>query len=875
MKRILIIIALLMILNPVKASWDALKTDQFTIFYEPAYKARALRALSDLEYYKNIPEGIVGNKCDNMVIVFDDNGQYTNAFANPVYYNMHIMNYETSDSGWLSLAAIHEYTHMIHMTKAGGIPGVISAVIGNLGSTMLFAPNWTFEAITVYNESKLSKYMGRLNDGAFDTYIKICSAANEFPSLMKATYEPLEFPYGNTHYLLGSEFWNYLAITYGEDKFKKFYDSYSVSLASYLSPAFPWAGIDRTFDEVYGDTTLELWDKWQAYEMERAKGFEQEGERVTFHGDNASWPIIRGEKLYYARQTVEKTGAFEAKSYNAIIEMDVKTGIKKKTACTTSGYNHPFRFAGNKMYYSVSDIKPGYANKSSLSYGVFSVIYERDLETGEEREVLSDDIRAFFTPYAGKIIYAKDDPYSIGSELYEYNLDTKENRLLFDSDYLVLALDGNAETMIAEAKVEGKNAALYLVDRGKKSFTVIADTPYYEEMPELYGNRLFYRANYGKVYSAYCYDLNTKKFFRLTENGSSGTPAYYEEGNEIFFAGAHVKGFDIYKKKAEFKPYTLPKDAPDYVLPPLLDEAKLKTGGYLDNLATLYPKARAPYGYYDGDNAVAGLILNGADAIGDFGYTASGQYDFNLNAFQYSANLVSYSFAPAVLYAFSNNINDRSACMLNVGLNVPLYRSLRPGIAGISVWVEHMFFEGFSRRQLAPGAGLSFRWPVFEADMSVSRVMEGAWLGSVNVNRQGTMAAITLRQFFPEGKIELRGRGIYDPDNADDVVSKIRGYADNVAGNIGSSWTLDVSRALWKIRAGLWNPVNVYIEDLCGKVFFDCAFADNTQFSYGLELHLETKWFGLVPGLIGYRAGLNRELTFFHGPVISVMGMSF
>ncbi|HRU39976.1 MAG TPA: hypothetical protein P5511_08870, partial [Candidatus Goldiibacteriota bacterium] len=41
-------------------AWDALKTDQFTVFYEPLYRDKAVRILSALEYYKHIPERIVG-----------------------------------------------------------------------------------------------------------------------------------------------------------------------------------------------------------------------------------------------------------------------------------------------------------------------------------------------------------------------------------------------------------------------------------------------------------------------------------------------------------------------------------------------------------------------------------------------------------------------------------------------------------------------------------------------------------------------------------------------------------------------------------------------------------------------------------------------
>jgi len=848
-------------------AWDALKTDQFTVFYEPLYRDKAVRILSALEYYKHIPERIVGNRCGSLPIVLDDYGQYMNGFANPVYYNIHLINYETADADWLSYVAVHEYTHMAHMTMAGGLPGVFTFLFGNLAGPMLFAPQWTFEAITVYNESGLSAYMGRLNDGAFETYMSICSAAGEFPSLMKATYLPVEFPYGTGMYLFGGEFWNFLAQTYGEEKFREFYKSYSSSIGSYLSPVFPWIGIDRTFDEVFGSTTTDLWGKWKEAEKEKAKGYAQEGERVTFHGDNAGWPAVRGGTLYYARNTVEKTGPFEARAYNEIVALDIKSGASRVISSGNSDYAHPFRFAGNRLYYAVREIRPGYANKSNLSYGYYTVINELNLETGEDNTVLSGDIRAFYVPYAGKIIYSIDDTYKTGSALYEYDLELKENRLLFDSEYLVLALAGNGTAMIASARKDGGNASLYRVDAAKKTFTPIVDTPYYEENPEVYGNRLFFRANYGRVYSAYCYDLETGKISRLTENGSAGTPAYYEEQNEIYFAAAHVRGFDIYKKKAEFKPYTLPADKNDFVMPPLIDEAKLEKGSYLDNLATLFPRVRVPFLVSDGTETVSGAVFDSADAIGDFHYAAGAYYNAGRGSWHYSLDAASYVFSPVELYVYSDNLDfSRDMSSLITGLSLPLFRGIRPGISEIRLNLEHMFYEGFYRRQLAPSAGFSLRWPRFEMSVSLARAFEGAWLGSAAASRQGTTGSMYIALFPAESKISVSGRAAYDPDNSDNVLPRIRGYREAVAGNKGSVWTFEAGRPLFRIRNGLWNPVNFYIEDICGKVFFDAAFGAGTQFSAGSELHAEFKFFNIVPVDIGVRAGITREAVFFWFP---------
>jgi hypothetical protein len=878
MRRILLILSLALLVYPTAGAWDALKSDQFTVFYEPAYKARALRLLSDIEFYKNIPENIVGNKCYNVPFVLDDYGQYVNGLTNPIYYNIHIMNYETEDADWLSFVSLHEYTHMVHLTKAGGLPAALTFLFGNILAPDIYAPEWSFEAIAVYNESKMSKYMGRLNDGAYDSYMGICVSEGRFPSLLKASNLPLEFPYGESMYLFGSEFLDYLAKTYGEDKLKKFYDSYSSSPASYLSLLFPWLGIDRTMDETFGGTTLELWDKWQEYEKQKHRDFKQEGDRVTRHGDFTGRPSIRGDKLYYEKKIVEKTAAFESRTYDDIMEMDLKTGVSRPIISLTSGLTHPLRFSGNKMYYAVAEEKPGYANKSNLSYGIFTVIYERDLTTGREKPVLSDGIRTFFSPYDGVLIYAKDDPYAVGSEIYEYDIEKGENRLIADTDYLVLALEGNAESIYAAARRDGQNEDIYSFDRNTKKFTPIISTPYYESSPELYGDRLFFRANYGGIYSAYCYDTKKKKIYRLTDNGTAGTPAYYEAANEIYFAGTTTDGFDIFKKKAEFKEYKPPSDKPDFTLPPLIDEAKLGRGGYADNLATLVPRVRLPLLYSNGRNiAEAGLGVLGGDAIGDFSYTAAGTYNFLLNSGYYTLGISAYLLAPAVIYFNSNNYpdNDYASGRLTGGLSVPLYRSLQPGLSGIEIGCAYDAFNGLARRQINPNVSVNFNWPATELSFSAARTFEGRWLGSDYANRQAVLSTITLTQFVPDGRLRLTGTGIYDPDNNADVLPVIRGYADDVDGNIGSAWTLDYTRQLVKIRSGFWIPMCLYVEDLCGGLFVDSAFANSTQFSYGAELHLETRWLTVAGIDLGIRYALNREGHFTISYLIGTQGFNF
>lgn len=843
--------------------WRAIKNDKFTLFYKQEYEKRAIQILSALNFYGSIAEEIVGNSASSLPIVLDDYGIWVNGYANPVFYNIHIMNYDSGDADWLSLVALHEYTHILHLTRAEGLPRFFTALFGDILSPQIFSPLWIYEAITVYNESRISPFMGRLNDGGFDSYIGTCIYENRFPSILKATYAPLEAPFGNGPYLFGSEFFNFLAARYGEDKFKKFYDSYSGSILSYLSPLFPWLGIDRTFDEVFGKITTDLWDEWQNYEKERFKNYKQPGEKITNYRSYVSYPVVKAEKLYFVSIIIEKNGAFSVKTRQDIIEMDLHTNEQKIYFSTTSNINHPLRFDGANMYYSIDEIKPGYANKSNKTFGLYSVIYEKNLLTGSEREVLSGEIRAYFINN-GKLIYAKDKIYSFGSEIFEYDIETKEEKFIMDTDYHIMLLDTDGKNTVCTAKKQGENPGIYLYDREKKTFKPLVDTPYIEDNAAIYDNKIFFQSNYEKIYSIYYYDLKTGKIYRVTDNGFAGNAAYNKQTNDLYFVGLNADGFDIYKIKQDGREFKFKDLQNGKIQYPLFKEGEISKGSYWDNLLTLWPRIRIPLFLYDDKgNMYGGLYLNGADAIGDFNWESQALYDFN-NSITYQDFLFNtYIFAPlGMSFSYSNNNNERDD-RIRFGADYLLYASYRPGLSRISLDINYLVFDGFSRNRISQGINTWFNYPFLDLGMSAVAVFENEIQNTGYKSQEGYYARFYLSYFLPETKIFFFTSGFYGLNENVDNSINIRGYKDAIYGGKAISATFEISRNLLKIRQGLWNPVNIYTEDLSGLLFFDsCATDYAFSYSYGIELHLEVKFVFFATTDVGLRFSVNKDNDF-------------
>ncbi|MCX8094372.1 MAG: hypothetical protein N3E50_09450 [Candidatus Goldbacteria bacterium] len=855
--------------------WLTIKNEKFILFYKQEYEKRAIQILSALNYYSHIAEEIVENKASSLPIVLDDYGKYVNGFADPVYYNIHLLNYDSGDADWLSLVSIHEYTHILHLTRAEGFPKVLTILCGNIFSPQIFSPLWIYEAITVYNESKISPFMGRLNDGGFDAYIGTCIYEGKFPSILKATYTPLEAPFGNGPYLFGSEFLNFLAIKYGEDKFKKFFNSYSGSILSYLSPLFPWLGIDRTFDEVFGKTTEDLWNDWHVYEKERFKNYKQPGEKITNYGVYVSYPSIRINKLFFVRTVLDKNGAFSTKSRQDVIEMDLNTYEQKIYFSTTSNINHPLRFDGANMYYSIDEIKPGYANKSNKTFGAYSIIYEKNMLTGNEREILSDEIRTYFVNN-GKLFYAKDKKYSFGSEIFEYDIETKETKFIMDTDFHVILFDSDGNNIVCTGKNHGENTDIYLFDIRKKFFKLLIETPYIEDNSVIYDNKIFFQSNYEKIYSIYYYDLKTEKIYRLTDNGVAGTPAYDAKNNNLYFVGLHADGFDIYKIKPKPKESNFKKINSYKIEYPLLNKDEIIKGSYLDNLLTLWPRIRIPLFLYDSARFYGGLYLSGADAIGDFNWTGQIIYDFK-NYITYQDFLFNtFIFAPFDMnFSYSNN-NDKRDDRIKIGTDYLLYASYKPGISKISVSINYLIFNNLLNNRISQGINIGFNYPYFNFGLSASAVFENRILTTDEKSKEGYYGKFISFFYPPETKFSLLLDGFYGLNENVDNSINIRGYKDAIHSDKAISSSFEISRNLFKIRQGLWNPTNIYFEDLSTLLFFDsCITEYSLSYSYGMELHLETKFAFFATADIGFRISINKNNEFDYGFMIKIPYLNF
>lgn len=843
--------------------WRTLKTEHFTVFYPVGYEAAAWDALQTLEHYRPFVEELVGNTAYHLPVVIEDLGTLTNGFTNPVFYNVHLFSYPPSGGelgfteNWWRLVGVHEYTHLLHLTKRGGIPGLLTKVGGTLFLPELWVPGWVMEGITVYAESQLSPYEGRLSQGYFDAYMAI-RAKEGFPTLLGATYSPFGFPGGAGIYLYGGEFFSYLAQEYGEERFSEFFQRFGSSPSSYYSPFIPALGLDRTARDVFGKSFPALWRDWQAH-LEGTTEFMPPGERLTELGGMVASPVIADGHLYYLRSYSEKTGALSSWGFQEIVERDLRTGEERVIGATTSYFSGPLRAHEGKLFYGVGELKAGYPNVMNLGFGYTTALHELDLASGVDRTLFSADMRAFAVLPDGRVIYSVDRRDAFGSELWAWDPKNREHTHLATTDHLVGELLAHGDGLVASARRDWENFSLYTLDPDTWALAPGVHSPYLEGMISAYGGKLLFTANYGKVYGVYAYDLAAGEVYRLTQGGFARDGALDEGQGVLYFVGLGMDGFDLYRAQPLWEPFPVPAEAspgpPDgLALPP----AAVAQGNFWDDILTLAPKIHVPtFSYLPGEGATAGLYLMGQDALGYLLYSALGTWDFGKGKPGLSLFLTSTLPSPLTT-GLELTFGPGQETSLNLGLDYPLIMRLSPGLGGLSLGLSLAAHgEGFSRRELSPSLTATWQYPKWQLGWEGRANLERVAWGAA-IDRTGLSTTVTLVQYLPASQVSLTIQGIYDPDNPDPPFPVLRGYQEPLPAKAGAILSLDYSWPLGEIRFGLWNP-NVYLEDVAANLFIDTALAKGTQFACGVELYVEVGvMFGLkfAPGL---RLSLNRD----------------
>ncbi len=854
--------------------WKTLKTDDFTVIYRQGYYTEALHTLRNLEYYKDAVRRIIGDGHRGVPVVIEDVGAVSNGFANPLFNNIHIFTHAPGFSyrmegmeSWYRVVAVHEYAHILHLSRTRGFSRVLNDVFGPVFAPNIYSPGWIIEGITVYNESQGSLYEGRLNDGFFDGYIGARVHAGAMPSIVEATNTPHDFPFG-AYYLYGGEFFSFLAHEYGEDRFSDFFERYGSYFWAPLSAVLPFSGIDIAVRRVYGKSFPELFNEWREYEESRHQNWQPAGTRLTDHGWYMYSLEEAGGKIYYVRYLPVKVDGFSQMGLVHIVEHDPEYGRERILKTLSGVTSAPIRLVNNKLYYASHDLSRGYANIYYNGYGIVINLHELDIETGADKILLTEDIRGFCILPDRGILYSRDRSDSFGSEIWFVKDD--EQRMLLQTDLLVNEMVAAGARVAVVARHDFENWDIFLFDVAAGDFQPVVQSPWIEGSISLHLDTLLFTANYGRVYSIYALDLTTGTLCRLTHEGYADHGVVI--GQSVYFQGLSKDGFDLYQSRLDPIPVEIPKTAPS-VKPDLeAMDLTIQNGGYADVLATLLPSVRLPFAVptkHDFSAWAYGLFFLGGDATNENMYGGILGHDIDQDDALFYLLWQSRFFSPLDLTFFYDYRNS-----LECNVSLPAFLSSEYGLSNITLFLNSRFFNSYTRREFSPGFGIGFRFPYTSFSLTLALPYERQAWGS-DIHRSAQQLTVGLKQFLNGGELCVYGRAYVDRHNPEVQEFRIRG-SEVIESSRAVVLSTEYVRRLCRVRWGLWNP-NIYFEDLYWAAFIDYAWTEegSDYYSAGGELRLEVKTgFGflqLVPKL-GFALTDARKIKLHFGisPVIPI-----
>ncbi|WP_420129422.1 hypothetical protein [Longimicrobium sp.] len=297
------------------AHWHTFDTPHYQVHYQDGLEALARRAAARAEEARvALTEAFVQPPRGRVHLVIADNLDYANGLAslfprNRVVVYAHGPVEEPSlaySFDWLEVVVSHELAHVHHLDYASPLIRGLRSVLGR--NPMLFpnasVPQWTTEGLATYLESRLTG-AGRVRGSFHEMILRTAILEDRFFAIDRVTGRPTTWPSGNSAYVYGSMFEDYLSQRYGPERAGAFVRTVGGRWIPYF--------IDEAARDAYGVTFSRAWGEWRdslhtAYAARadslRAIGL-TEPEQLTREGRVTQFPRWSpdGTRLAFAQAT--------------------------------------------------------------------------------------------------------------------------------------------------------------------------------------------------------------------------------------------------------------------------------------------------------------------------------------------------------------------------------------------------------------------------------------------------------------------------------------------------------------------------------------------------------------------------------------------
>lgn len=650
--------------------WKTLETPHFRVNYDAKHEAVAQRAAHFAEEaYARIVPLLKTAPARPTELTLIDNEDTANGFSFP-YPNPMIYVYLTApdqDSlvgkyeSWLKQLIIHEFTHIVQMETTDGVVSWINQIFGRAMYPNLLQPLFLIEGLAVTTESTLTNG-GRAREGTFDMVLRTAALEDRLLSIDQACgFSNLSaWPGGESTYIYGTYFYQYLIKHYGEDAPTKIARAHG---------GMPFLGIDYAFQQALGKSVYAIWDEFIAYLRARAR---RQLEQIKRHPLTASEPVTT-LGYYHRHPGWTPDGKLLYIEYGPASRPRLKQhqgdGQPAKSLFGKSPFGSYTISDGGHLYLSAGNEKGQYDTVMDVyRYGLKSQKIDR----------LTFDKRASdpaISPDGRWLIATHTDSGTSNLALFDSGGAFREmlSRHEDGTQYsgTVWSRDGK---QVASSVWQAGSRDLFLFAPGKSAPRPLWRDAAVDINPcfSKDGQHLYFASDRSDgIFNVFAYRLKDRKLFQVTNVvGGAIEPAPSPDGKTLAFTSYSARGWDIHTMPLDpdaWRPVKLEdargrdpytgESTPDLPVP-RSEESPTPTSPFpshdYDPLPSLAPKAWSPVSYIDENFYMAGISTFGYDSLMQHSIFANAGWSLGGNRPYYSLYYQNDQLAPTLTMGLSD-----------------------------------------------------------------------------------------------------------------------------------------------------------------------------------------------------------------------------
>lgn len=596
-------------------------TPRFDIHFHQGGERMAGRLARFIEAAAAEVDASIGPAVGRVQVILVDQHDLSNGWATPLPYNTIEISAAAppaesvigNTDDWLRLVFIHEYTHIAHLSRAGGWIGALRRPFGRMPVLFpnLYQPIWGIEGLATWQESA-STAQGRVNAGDFRLLLKRAAGTGRFEPLDRANGGNVDWPGGTTPYLYGAYFHAFLAERHGAESLRRLADETARRLP-YFAP--------RAYRKVYGQSVGSLWREFQEATREDREA-DVDAERLTFHGFNVTGPRVGADgRIFYSVSNPH--------TFPALMELRHPGGTPREVTPRYQG--RAIALAGRHLVVDEIDLV--------RSVGLQSDLYLIDPEDGERRR-LTREARALdpdVAPGGSTVacVVQLHDRRAIATFALPAAGEATPDILIGEegTDYSLPRWSPDGRWIAAERRRLNGPSEIVVVDPGGRTVRVLASLPGGRSASPVWtpdGTHVLFAAavNDGpfQIHRAH---VATGVIERLEGTGRSArSPDVSPDGSLLVYVGYTAEGYDLFSLSMADARWTGVGAAGRSESP-----GSTFTGGVAADRAeprpysawkTLAPRFWTPTVESDGDELVIGGATGSADALGRHAYGVEG-----------------------------------------------------------------------------------------------------------------------------------------------------------------------------------------------------------------------------------------------------------